>query len=98
MLKTFHAFVATLGLNLVAGTANACPFCNSQTADKVRAGIFNEHFIFHVVASLAPFPVLIGILLMIYFGPAVVVRKLLALNSPPSKAVFQFVEVRDKHD
>jgi hypothetical protein len=97
MLKTLHGLMSTLCLFLLAGTSNACPFCNSQTADKVRAGIFNEHFVFHVFASLAPFPVLIGILLSIYFGPTVVVRKLLALKAPPSEAVFQPVKVRDKH-
>ena len=54
---------------LRASVADACPFCDSQTSEQVRAGIFNADFGYHLAVSLAPFPVLIGILLLIYHGP-----------------------------
>jgi hypothetical protein len=40
---------AVLGLVLgIASPAAACPFCNSSTAEQVRAGIFNSAFGYHL--------------------------------------------------
>jgi hypothetical protein len=58
---------ASLGLST---PAFGCPFCQSGTAEKVRAGIFNSDFGYHLGVSLAPFPVLIAILILIFYGPA----------------------------
>ena len=46
-----------------------CPFCESTTADQVRAGIFNSDFVYHLGMSFAPFPILIAILFLIYYWP-----------------------------
>jgi hypothetical protein len=59
------AFIWALG-----SPALACPFCESDTAEKVRAGIFNSDFVYHLGVSFAPFPVLIAILFLIYYWPA----------------------------
>ncbi len=53
-----------------ASQARACPFCESTTADQVRAGIFNSDFVYHLGASFAPFPILIAILILIYYWPS----------------------------
>ena len=50
--------------------ALACPFCDSPTATKVREAIFNEDFGYHIVASLAPFPILAVVLAIIYYAPS----------------------------
>lgn len=50
--------------------ALACPFCNSTTAGRVREGIFNADFGYHLAVSVAPFPILLGIVIFIYFGPS----------------------------
>lgn len=54
----------------VPPTVTACPFCDGdQTGvNEVKAGIFNECFWPRVAAILAPFPVLAGIVALIYFG------------------------------
>ena len=53
---------------LWSSIALACPFCDSQTAEQVRAAIFNEDFVYHLAAAFAPLPVFLGILALIYFG------------------------------
>ena len=53
----------------MSSEALACPFCDSPTAAKVREAIFNEEFGYHVIASLAPFPILAVVLAVIYYAP-----------------------------
>lgn len=48
----------------------ACPFCDSSTAEQVRAGIFNSDFGYYLGVALAPFPILIAVLFLIYYWPA----------------------------
>ena len=59
-------FLLTLG---ASSSVSACPFCGSSTADQVRAGIFNSDFVYHLGVSFAPFPILIAILILIYYWP-----------------------------
>jgi hypothetical protein len=80
--KIRDGLVALLGVSFLAPTAEACPFCQSETADKVWAGIFDADFGYHLFALLAPFPVLIAILLFIYYGPPVSVHRFLERKSP----------------
>ena len=67
--------VATLApLVLVAAfapKATACPFCDGGPSgvNEVREGVFDDNFWPRVAATLAPFPVLAGIVALIYFGP-----------------------------
>jgi hypothetical protein len=55
-------------LLLVADEARACPFCESATAEQVRAGLFDENFIYNFAAVLLPFPVLLLIIAWIHLG------------------------------
>jgi hypothetical protein len=66
----FHlrALSPAIGLSLSATPAFACPFCDSVVAEQVRAGIFDSDFLYHLAASAAPFPILIGVVAYIYFG------------------------------
>ncbi len=70
-MNAFARLCATLGF--VLGTASpvaACPFCGSSTAEQVRAGIFNSDFGYHLGVALAPFLILIAVLLLIYYWTA----------------------------
>lgn len=51
--------------------ASACPFCDGGPSgvNEVRDGIFDQNFWPRVAATLAPFPILAGIVALIYFGP-----------------------------
>jgi hypothetical protein len=67
-------FVTLAPLVLVAGfatKASACPFCDGGPSgvNEVREGVFDHNFWPRVAATLAPFPVLAGIVALIYFGP-----------------------------
>lgn len=63
-----RTFITAMFCIFWPGIALACPFCNSATSDQVREGIFNADFGYHLAMSLAPFPILFGIVLLIYFG------------------------------
>lgn len=50
-------------------TANACPFCRSDTSEIVRAGIFNDFFFSNLFIAGAPFVLFLAIAAFIHFGP-----------------------------
>jgi hypothetical protein len=56
---------------VLAPAAAACPFCDGgpDGVNEVRDGVFDENFWPRVAATLAPFPVLAGVVALIYFGP-----------------------------
>jgi hypothetical protein len=60
-----------LALAAVAPEATACPFCDGgpDGVNEVRDGVFDENFWPRVAATVAPFPVLAGVVALIYFGP-----------------------------
>lgn len=63
--------LAFLALTALAPRAAACPFCDGgpDGVNEVRDGVFDEHFWPRVAATVAPFPVLAGVVALIYFGP-----------------------------
>lgn len=75
-------------LAFAAPRAEACPFCGGgpEGANEVRDGVFDEHFWPRVAATAAPFPVLAGIVALIYFGPPTFRRTGREPASPPSSA------------
>lgn len=64
------AILALFGplLLIVAPEALGCPFCESEIGKQVEAGIFNDDFARNVLATLLPFPILLGIVTLIHFG------------------------------
>ncbi len=53
------AALAGAGLAFVLpAAAHACTVCDSKTGRAVRAGIFDGHFLQHLLLTLLPFPVL----------------------------------------
>jgi hypothetical protein len=51
------------------GVSMACPICHSPIGAEVRAGLFGPDLLANVVATLLPFPVLAGVVLLVrYFG------------------------------
>jgi len=60
------SFSAAILLNIADSVA--CPLCSSDIGEQVRDGIFNEHFGYNLLVTLSPFPILAGILAVIYFG------------------------------
>ena len=62
-------FVVTLAVQAaVTISASACPVCDTGTGEQVRAGIFDGNFGSTLFAILLPFPILLGIVLLIHFG------------------------------
>jgi hypothetical protein len=49
-------------------SARACPVCGSETGRQVRAKLFDAGFGPVLVQTLAPFPVLLGIVAALHFG------------------------------
>ncbi len=69
-MARFVRLTAALGFLLgISPSAAACPFCDSSTAEQVRAGIFNSDFGYHLGVALAPFPILIAVMVLIYYWP-----------------------------
>lgn len=48
--------------------ASACPFCQSDTGQQVRAGIFGEDFAYNLMATILPFVLFLAIVAAIHFG------------------------------
>jgi hypothetical protein len=48
MARFVYAIALLAFLGGEASPALACPFCESTTADQVRAGIFNSDFVYHL--------------------------------------------------
>lgn len=67
MKSLLHATGGLVIPLLSACRALACPFCESETGQQVRAGIFNDQFWANVVLTLLPFPILLTIVALIYF-------------------------------
>lgn len=51
-----------------ASSACACPFCQSDTGQQVRAGIFGEDFAYNLMATILPFVLFLAIVAAIHFG------------------------------
>jgi hypothetical protein len=51
-----------------SSSALACPFCESETGQQVRAGILNADFCGNLLLTLLPFPVFLAIIALIHFG------------------------------
>src|SRR5215217_7510920 len=49
--------------------AASCPICKGPTGRQVRAGLFDEDFGYHVLATVLPFGIFLGIAAAIRFGP-----------------------------
>ena len=62
--------LAGLVLTLAAAVSAApgCPICSTGTGQQVRAGIFDGNFARNAVATLLPFPFLLGTVAAIHFG------------------------------
>lgn len=68
MFNRLRCSVTAAAVWLWPATLWACPLCESSTGEQVRAGIFSAEFASHLIALLLPFPVLVGIVALIYFG------------------------------
>ena len=53
---------------LVTPVARACPFCDTFTSQRVREGIWDEHFWSNVLLTALPFAVFAAIIAWPYFG------------------------------
>jgi hypothetical protein len=69
--------VATAVGVVVAGRALACPLCSTGTGELVRAAIFDGNFGATMLATVAPFPVLLAIVAALHFGwtPRMLLRR-----------------------
>ena len=83
-MPTVVRVIAVMTVLNVPTCAKACPFCNSSTAEQVRAGIFNSEFGYNLVISIAPFAILVAVLMLIYSWPTTRLRER-PQNCPPLK-------------
>jgi len=51
-----------------ASPVRACPFCESETGERVRAGLFSAEFGYNLFVTLLPFSVFLTIVALIHFG------------------------------
>ena len=58
----------TLYLWIFASTVYACPICDSETGDAVRAGI-QDNFSYNLLAAVSPFVVIALAFLFVTSGP-----------------------------
>jgi hypothetical protein len=63
-------FVTVLLALSLAVPAAACPVCPSETGEQVRAGLLDRDWRSGVLATLAPFVVVFGVVAWIHFGDA----------------------------
>ena len=70
MIRGYFGRITTLAMTLPwASSAWACPLCESETGERVRAGIFNADFGHNLAVTLLPFPLFLGITYLIHSGP-----------------------------
>lgn len=70
MVRAMTRAVATSALVLsVASHVRACPLCESEAGQRVRSGIFDASFGYHLAVTLLPFLVFVAIVGLIHFGP-----------------------------
>ena len=48
-------------------TARACLVCHSSVGHHVRDGIFNGHFLQTLLLTVAPFPIFLSLVALLYF-------------------------------
>jgi hypothetical protein len=72
-LSTFSSrlgvrMTAALLLSTAApGDAAACPMCDAGTGQQVRAGLFDDQIGRNLLATLLPFPIVLGVVSAIHF-------------------------------
>lgn len=62
-------WLMALVLACAAMPALACPVCEGETRQQVRATLFGAGSGFHLLAATLPFAVLLGIVALIHGGP-----------------------------
>jgi hypothetical protein len=67
--------LALVPLMLASAEAAACPLCDSETAARVRSIAFGPDFLWHVAATLAPAPALLGVLAAAAYAAPWLVRR-----------------------
>lgn len=65
-----HRTLATVAACLASSPATACPLCESERADDVRAGLVDEDLGRNLAATVAPFVTLAGLVAAVRFGTA----------------------------
>jgi hypothetical protein len=55
-------FLPAICLLTTAGSLLACPVCDTETGKQVREGIFGKDFYKNVLVTVAPFPVVLGLI------------------------------------
>ncbi len=64
-LRSAAAFATAV---LGASSAWACPLCESETGERVRAGIFDADFGYNLFVTVLPFSMFLAIVALIHSG------------------------------
>ena len=69
MIRGDFGRITTLAMTLPwASSAAACPLCESETGERVRAGIFNADFGHNLAVTVLPFSAFLAIVALIHTG------------------------------
>ncbi len=70
MIRRYFGRMVSLALALLLwkSPAWACPLCESESGERVRAGIFNADFGYNIAVTVLPFSVFLAIVALIHFG------------------------------
>lgn len=87
------ASTALAAVMLLTSTTQACPFCDSSTAQQVRDGIFNSDFTYNMGVAAAPFIVLSAVLILILYWPTPRCSELATRRGALSQRINESAEV-----
>jgi uncharacterized membrane protein len=66
VLTYAYGLVVTL---IEVSALTACPVCDTETGQQVRAGIFGGNFASDLFATALPFVILLVLVALLHFGP-----------------------------
>lgn len=69
-MYSYRVLARMIGLSsiLISATAHACPVCDTFTGQRVRAGIWDEHFWHNFLLTVSPFAVFAVIIVLLHRG------------------------------
>jgi hypothetical protein len=70
-VRLIRKWLAVTAVALVqAAPVAACPLCESETGQQVRAGVFGAEFLANLLLTALPFAVLLAVVTLIHLVPA----------------------------
>jgi hypothetical protein len=68
MFTSWVAWCGGASAALATRIAAACPVCDSETGQQIRAGIAGEGLVVSIIATVLPFLVMVGVVAVVQIG------------------------------